>query len=45
VWRRRETALDEEFVRGIIQLLMRIDANVARILEVMDEDGEEEADA
>jgi hypothetical protein len=44
VWRRRsETPLDEETVRGIIFLLMQIDANVQRILRQFgeeDDDGE-----
>jgi hypothetical protein len=36
--------LDDEFVSGIIRLLMRIDANVQQLLDVLtgEEDGEDE---
>jgi hypothetical protein len=36
--------LDDEFLSGIIRLLMRIDANVQQLLDVLtdEEDGEDE---
>jgi hypothetical protein len=37
--------LDDEIAHGIIRLLMRIDAKLDQILEVIDEDGSTEADA
>jgi hypothetical protein len=44
VWRREqpEPALDRETVNGIITTLMRIDANVQRLLALAEDDGEEE---
>jgi len=43
-WRVHEPVLDRETVDGIITLLMRIDANVARLLTDEDDDGEEEVE-
>ena len=48
MWRRREPLLEARDVDGIIQLLMRIDENVARIARQVveeDDDGPEEEDA
>jgi hypothetical protein len=44
---RREPVLDWENANGIMAMLMRIDANVERIREIVedDDDGEETTDA
>jgi len=45
VWRRQEPVLDRETLDGIIRMLMRIDANVGRLLDLAeDDDGEEAAE-
>jgi hypothetical protein len=43
VWRRQELPLDRETVNGIIELLMRIDAKLDRVIDDL-EDGDAEED-
>jgi hypothetical protein len=43
VWRRHEPPLDRETVNGIIEMLMRIDAKLERVILYL-EDGDAEED-
>jgi hypothetical protein len=46
VWRRQEPVLDRETLDGIIRKLTSIDAKLVRLVhELLEDDGEEEADA
>lgn len=47
-WWRTELVLDAETLNGLIRILMRIEAKLDEVLEILqedEEDGEEEADA
>jgi hypothetical protein len=47
VWRRRDQArLDDviEYLRGIATILMKIDAKIAELIEILDGETDEEAE-
>lgn len=46
VWPRRERPADEELLRGLAAMVMRIDAKLDHVIELLGgDDGEEEVDA
>jgi hypothetical protein len=42
VWRRARPVLDRETLDGTIRMLMRIDANVAELVDDKENDGQED---